>query len=214
MWGTWVGFMPAANPSNPRGSVRKRCPECGQPVKEENLAEHLGRVHPNLPRRRYKELQIAKPQNVRSGSRGWVPYAVVIVAVTLGAGLFFASGQGPAFYADHLRYDLGHVSQTTVEHSFSFENRGEKDLRVWGISSSCDCTSAHVIIGGVQGPHIGMHTEGTWEGRIPPGASATLVAVYDATQMPDLYVGSREIYVRTNDPAQSMVTFTILVDER
>jgi len=194
--------------------MRRHCPECGQPVKEENLAAHLEKVHPKVSRRQYEELRIPQPRRTRRSRPGWVPYAVVLVAATVGAGLYFAStGPKPVFYASHQLYDFGQVPQATVNHSFTFENRGESELKVWGLSSSCDCTSGHVIIGGVQGPHLGMHTDSPWEGKVSPGMSGTLVAMYDATQMPDLYVGSRLLYLQTNDPAQPMVTFTILVNE-
>jgi len=194
--------------------MQRRCPECGQSVKEENLAAHLGKVHPKVSPRKYGDLKIQKPRGARRRLPGWVPYAVVFVAVTVGAGLYFAStGPKSLFYASHDSYDFGKVPQATVNHSFTFENRGEVEMRVWGLTSSCDCTAGHVIIGGVQGPHLGMHLDSPWVGTVSPGMTGTLVAMYDATQMPDRYEGTRQLYLQTNDPAHSTVTFTIHVDE-
>ena len=36
---------------------------------------------------------------------------------------------------------------------------------------------------------------------------------YDATNMPDLYKGTRQIFMRTNDPTLPEVEFVIQVDE-
>jgi hypothetical protein len=194
--------------------MRRRCPECDQPVKEENLAAHMGKVHPRVSRRKYEDLEVPKPRGGRRRLPGWVPYAAILAAVTVGAALYFGSGPGAVFYAPHDTYDFGKVPQSTVEHAFPFENRGETPLRIYDVSFSCDCTSAHFLIGGVEGPHLEMHGTQAWEGTVAPGASGTLVAVYDATQMQDFYVGPREVYFRTNDGAHAMVTFTIWVDER
>lgn len=196
--------------------MRSQCPECGQPVKQENLATHLGRVHPRVPRSKYGNLHVPKPRRTGPRLAGWIPVAAVVLAVTVLAGAFFVSsggGPGPKFYADHLTYDFGHVEQTTHDHSFPIENRGESDLRVFELSSSCDCTSAHVVIGGVAGPHFSMHDKPDWVGVIPPWTSATLVVLYDAVQMPDLYTGPRAVYLRTNDPGNPEVTFTVQVHE-
>jgi len=200
--------------------VRKRCPECGQPVKEGNLGEHVARVHPSIPRRKYAEMKIRRPRGAGRGSTAWVAVAILLAAVTIGAGLYFAtarppsgSGGPPAFYAPTKFYDFGHVDQVTVEHAFTFQNQGVGDLKVWGLTSSCDCTSAHVVIGGVEGPHFSMHEKPDWTGTVPPWTTATLVVVYDAMQMPDLYAGERSVYMRTNDGANAEVTFIIQVHE-
>lgn len=198
--------------------MRARCPECGQPVKEENLGDHVANVHPSIPRRRYKEMQIRPPP--ASPALKWVPVVAVVLAAILAGALYVAtlppsSGNSgvPRFYAPTKTYDFGHVPQITVEHNFTIENRGWGDLKILDLSSSCDCTSSHMIIRGVQSPHFGMHEKPSWTGTIYPGTSATLVVLYDATQMPDLYVGPRSVYVRTNDPANPEVEFVITVHE-
>ncbi len=185
-------------------------------MKPENFADHMGRVHPKVPKAQYAGL--AAPSAPRAHRRRrvptWVPYAAVLVAVVVGAGLFFAldTGPKPSFYANHEYYDFGYSSQTSVSHSFTFENLGAGELTVWGLTSSCDCTSGYVVIDGVQSPMMGMHTSDPWVGRVAPGDVATLVAMHDVTSMPDHRQGTtQELYLQTNDPAHSTVTFTIHV---
>lgn len=200
--------------------MRKRCPECGQPVKEDNLGEHVARVHPAIPRRRYAEMKIRRPRSARRGTPLWLPLATVLVVLAVAGALYIAtlrpttpSGGPPSFSADHTFYNFGHVEQVTVEHAFPIRNGGPGDLKVWGLQSSCDCTSAHIVIGGVEGPHFDMHNTPDWVGTVPPLTSASLVVVYDAVQMPDLYDGQRSVYLRTSDGAKSEVTFVIQVHE-
>jgi len=197
--------------------VRTTCPECGQPVKPENLGEHVSRVHPSIPRRRYQELGIRRPRGARTSAAAWAPYVAILLVVTVGAGLYFVasgpSGTGGRFFADHTYYDLGKVPQSTVEHTFSFENRGEGTLAIFGAWTSCGCTSARVVIGGSSSPVFGMHDNPPWEGRLVAGATATLVVQYDALAHPDLYVGDRSVFVKTNDGSAAEIEFRIHVDE-
>jgi hypothetical protein len=58
-----------------------------------------------------------------------------------------------------------------------------------------------------------MHDNPAWTGRLAPGASATLVVLYDANEHPDLYVGERSVFVRTDDPGNPEFEFRIRVAE-
>ena len=199
--------------------MRRRCPECGQPVKAENLAAHLGRVHPRVSRSKYGDLHVPKPRGARRGIAAWLPLAAIVMAVLVAAGVYFVivqrglgSGSGK-FYADHTFYDLGSVSQTVSQHTFTFQNRGEGALSLDGVWTSCGCTTAHIVIGAQQSPHFGMHDNPPWSGKLAPGATATLVVLYDAAAMPDLYVGDRSIFVKTSDPGDPEPEFVIRVSE-
>jgi len=200
--------------------MRRRCPECGQPVKEENLGDHMARTHPSVPKRRYKDLNVRAPRG-RRGTPVWVPVVAGAVIVALAAGLLFASriGEPPGpsyagrFGADHLYWDFGDVPQTVVSHSFTFENDGVGDLVLNGAWTSCGCTTARILIGGTQSPEFGMHSNPSWTGRVPAFGTATLTAYYDALEHTDFYSGERSVFLRTDDPAQPEVEFRIAVHE-
>jgi len=96
---------------------------------------------------------------------------------------------------------------------FPFTNTGDEGLTILAVWTSCGCTSAHLVIGGVESPHFGMHDNPAWTGRLAPGASATLVVLYDANEHPDLYVGERSVFVRTDDPGNPEFEFRIRVAE-
>jgi hypothetical protein len=198
--------------------MRKNCPECGQQVKEENLVEHLERVHPNVPRRKYADLNIPKAPVARRKAVPWGPLMAVLLAAVLIVGIYFAvtrgasGGQGRV-YADHAYYDFGHVPQAVSEHDFTFQNVGEGPLLIVGAWTSCGCTTARIEIGGDQSPQFGMHNNPAWTGRLAPGATAKLSVFYDATEMPDMYVGERSIFLKTDDLGNPEPEFVIHVDE-
>jgi hypothetical protein len=196
--------------------VRKRCPECGQPIKETNLGEHVARLHPKIPRRRYAKLGIPTPRRPPSGRPVWIPFAVILIATIVGVAVYLAATTRPSagrLAADHQYYDLGVVPQNVVEHSFRIANEGDEGVSILTVWTSCACTSAHLVIGGVQSPHFGMHDNPAWTGRLGPGASGTLVVLYDATAHPDLYSGERSVFVRTDDPGNPEMEFRIRVTE-
>jgi len=200
--------------------MRRRCPECGQPVKEENLGDHMARAHPSVPKRRYRDLDIRAPR-APGKARIWVPVIAGVVIVALAVGFLFAAklGEppGPAyagrFGANHTYWDFGDVPQTVVSHSFTFDNDGVGDLVLSGAWTSCGCTTARIMIGGVESPEFGMHSNPTWTGRVPALGTATLIVEYDALEHTDYYVGERSVFLRTDDPAQPEVEFRIAVRE-
>lgn len=195
--------------------MRRPCPECKRPIKESNLGNHLARAHPDVPRRTYRKLGIEKPRP--ENRTPWATYAIVLAIVAVVTGVLFSSSPGPEgtpqFLADHTTFDFGHVPQGVSEHVFPIRNAGDGTLKIFDIQSSCGCTGGHMVIGGVEGPHFGMHDRPQWEGVIAPGSTAQLVVTYDATAHEDLYNGPRSVYLRTNDPSRSEVEFVIHVHE-
>ena len=198
--------------------MRVSCPECGQRVMEENIADHMGRVHPRVPRRKYSEMNILRTPRARHNWMPWRPIVAVVLTGVVIAGIYFAvtvgsSGRLGRFYADHSYYDFGRVPQSVSEHDFTFQNVGEGTLVIIGATTSCGCTTARVEIGGDQSPQFGMHNNPSWTGRLEPGSAAKLSVYYDAAEMPDMYVGDRYIYLRTDDPGNPEVQFVIHVQE-
>lgn len=213
-------FLTAGGQFSMGVDVRRRCPECGQPVKEENLGEHMAKTHPSVPRRRYREMDIRPPRSQRR-TPVWVPVLAGALIVALAAGFLFAArlGEPPGpsyagrFGADHTFWDFGDVPQTVVTHAFTFENEGVGDLVLSGAWTSCGCTTARITIAGVDSPTFGMHNNPSWTGRVPPYGSATLSVSYDALAHDDYYSGERSVFLRTDDPARSEVEFRVAVHE-
>jgi len=152
-----------------------------------------------------------------SGMRNALIVLIVVVAVAAASYAIVNSGPKPKLYADHAFFDLGKVPQTRTSHTFTFSNTGGGDLKITRIWTSCGCTTAKLLVGGVESPEFGMPGHGgyagPWEATMAPGQPASLVVYYDSTNMPDYYVGERYVFIDSNDPSQSEFQFTISVEE-
>jgi hypothetical protein len=116
----------------------------------------------------------------------------------------------PKIVIEPILYNFGDVSvskgivSTTIEVS----NKGQSNLVIDNIETSCMCTSAMLTVEEKESPVFGMdmndgkHPKG-WEGTIPPGGSATLTIFYDP-QMHSEIRGplTRTISIYSNDPVE------------
>lgn len=106
-------------------------------------------------------------------------------------------------------FDFGDVSQEegVVTVLFSIENKGESNLTIDRLETSCGCTSASIIFQGKEGPIFNMpghdineQIEG-WQMTIAPGQKAQLKVYYDPNAHEDFRgVAIRTISVFSNDP--------------
>ena len=98
--------------------------------------------------------------------------------------------------------------------TFTITNTSDTTLRIWGVSTSCNCTYATVTIGGSETGEFNMPTHMSsamknWVGEIPASQTATLKAIYRPKIMPVLGVVSRQIRFSTNDPKNPEVELSI-----
>lgn len=106
--------------------------------------------------------------------------------------------------------DLGNIKiKDEKSAEFTIENKGTKPLSLFKISSSCDCTFGQITINEDKSPEFTMHSKNPWTGSIDPGKKATLSVIYRPFIMPVKGVVTRDVYVQTNDPKKSQLTFTI-----
>lgn len=106
--------------------------------------------------------------------------------------------------------DLGTMNvddEKTVD--FMVRNNGTKPLSLFNITSSCGCTAGVVTIAGVKSPEGAMHAKSDWIGSVSPGDQATVSVIYRPSVMPVKGDVSRSVYIETNDPANSKLTFTV-----
>lgn len=90
----------------------------------------------------------------------------------------------PQLHVGEPVFDFGRVEQgETVTHVFHFSNRGERNLRVESVETSCGCTAAVLAAD-----------------TIPPGESGSIQASLDTSRF--LGRQSKRLHVRTNDPVR------------
>ena len=116
----------------------------------------------------------------------------------------------PAAQIDVASIDIGKMGvNDTKTTDFTVKNTGTKPLVFYGISSSCDCTSGQVTIDGTKSPAVSMHDKNSWTGTVNLGQSATVSVIYEPKIMPVKGDISRSVYLKTNDPVNPQLIFSI-----
>lgn len=144
--------------------------------------------------------------------------AIAILAVAfLAFGWFSSLGGAPSIQVTPARASLGKVSVAggTMETVFSLSNTGASDLVLTGIVTSCMCTSAILVVDGVESPRFGMH-EGNpgWQQAIKPGQEAELKVFYDPKVHPEMRGAvTRTISITNNDPLFGVKTVSITAEQ-
>src|SRR5207302_11381425 len=105
--------------------------------------------------------------------------------------LLFAAGAradvGPRLAIDQPVFDFGTVERgTRVDHTFGLVNRGDAELRIEHVKSSCSCTVAVLS-----------------ERVVPPGGEARVAVALDTGRLAGRT--TKTITVYTNDPAAGVV---------
>lgn len=97
---------------------------------------------------------------------------------------------------------------------FMITNTSDSILRLWGVSTSCNCTFASVVIGGIEKGEFTMpaHMNSSlknWIGEVPAKQTATLKVTYKPKIMPVTGVVTRQTRFATNDPKNAEVEVSV-----
>lgn len=98
--------------------------------------------------------------------------------------------------------------------TFTITNASDSTLRIWGVSTSCDCTFARITIDGNQTGEFNMpmHMNTTlknWIGEVAAGKQAILNVTYKPSVMPVQGAVSRQVNFSTNDPKNPEVQVSV-----
>ena len=98
--------------------------------------------------------------------------------------------------------------------TFTITNTSDAILRIWNVSTSCDCTFATVVIGGVASGEFNMPAHmiaslKNWIGEVPAKQTATLNVTYKPKIMPVTGIVTRQTRFATNDPKNAEVEVSI-----
>jgi len=186
------------------------CPCCGQPLDKNNiccgLAEERISYIDSLAEKRLAEEKIVIAFVEEYGLNSFASESQAEEVRELLAKT--APTDRPIISLSPDFYDFGDVSQKegNVSVSFELKNKGEKDLVIKKMDTSCGCTFVAIDYKGETSPFFTMAGHGyenpEWEGvSIPAGETAQLKVMYD----PDVHgefrgFVIREVYIYSNDP--------------
>ncbi|GEM_PF-1846201 len=143
---------------------------------------------------------MSSPADFLLSSKTLLVSSGLIILVMLGAYGFYAAmpeapedGELPEIEVSSEVYDFGEVEYgSEVRTQFTLYNRGEADLQISDLSTSCPCAVAELS-----------------SKKLAPGDTSTLDVVYYTDQMPALTgTGFQErfVFVGNNDPRQPLLT--------
>lgn len=98
--------------------------------------------------------------------------------------------------------------------TFTITNTSDAVLRIWNISTSCDCTFAQLTIGGVASGEFNMPAHmiaalKNWIGEVPAQQTATLLVTYKPKVMPVVGIVTRQTRFSTNDPKNAELEVSV-----
>ncbi len=124
---------------------------------------------------------------------------VALILITAASALLVAcSTREPDLHLDQDQIDLGQVvNGEVVDFEVGLLNRGDADLVIEAVSTSCGCTSAQVV-----------------PTTLKPGESGALQVTFDSGAHGPQELGHvvRQIFIASNDPDQSELEFRLSAD--
>ena len=150
----------------------------------------------------------------------------ILVSVAIIAGAVFLLGKdnspkretlgAASMTIDKTFEDFGNMkSDEEKTADFTITNTSASSvLRIWNVSTSCDCTFASVVIGGVASGEFNMPAHmiaslKNWIGEVPPKQTATLKVTYKPKIMPVTGIVTRQTRFATNDPKNAEVEVSV-----
>lgn len=178
-------------------------------------------------KRERREHELKKERHERQKKqriKGIRNYGIIILIVLGVIGSFYWKSippkNAPIIELFPTVYNFGTVSQAKgiVTGTMKIVNRGNEDLIINNMDSSCGCTSAAIVYNGKEGPRFSMAMHGTnpknWKQIIPPGGSAELKVYYDPNVHKDLKGSvTRSITVFSNDPRHRITEVKIIANQ-
>ena len=152
-------------------------------------------------------------------------WMLVFIASVVGFAFLLTAGQAPtpataSFSAEdsdrpkaetsNTSRNLGEIKVSDVKvEDYTVKNAGTKPLQILNVNSSCGCTAGQIIYQGKTSKEFSMHTQSGFVTEIAPGDTATVRLTYRPASMPVYGLVEREVYVETNDPANSKMIFSV-----
>lgn len=147
---------------------------------------------------------------------------IFLLVVLIAGGIIFgllsrlsSESQGmPRIEISEKEYDAGTVSMAAglVKHTYEIKNKGDGDLKINRIWTSCMCTTAHLKVGDKISSEFGMHSAPVfWSQKIAPGETGYLGITFDPGFHGPQGTGPviRTIYLSTSDPQNKKIEFRL-----
>ena len=101
------------------------------------------------------------------------------------------------------------MSEGDAVAEFTIQSKGDKQLQLYNLKTSCACTRARLESDQSVSPYFNMHSTSDYVLDVKPGDMVKVVAIFDPAFHGPSGVGSisRTITMQTNDPDNPELTF-------
>lgn len=137
--------------------------------------------------------------------------SVVLLRGGTGKSPTASGGDNPLLEIEKLEVDLGKMSvQEERIAEISLANTGTGPLKISRVRTSCMCTSAVLVLGGLESPEFNMEMHNSpavnaWVGTLGPSERGVLRIIYRPYKMPEPGGIERFVLFETDDPAHRKV---------
>lgn len=162
-------------------------------------------------------------KSIRGGSDPFIMWIVIITVFILALSIYFGMKSGGTTQVgtntqvtlsiDKKTYDWGTIDYDggIVSKSFNIKNTSNSVLKIYGVKTSCMCTTAQLKTSELSSRKYGMHEKISDIFEVKPGKTAQLLIEFDPAFHGPSGVGpiTRTITMSTNDSKNSTVTFNL-----
>jgi hypothetical protein len=173
----------------------------------ENLNSHEKKKLKRKMRQEQEEKESGRAKRKKMIKNVGILSTLIIAIGAIGLSMFQGVEEGPKIQITPERYDFGsvRVSGGEVTKLMTVKNIGKDDLKITRMESSCGCTSASMVVDGIEGPRFSMASHGTnptgWSVTLEPGETTQLKVYYDPTVHRDMRGPvTRTVTIFSNDP--------------
>lgn len=116
----------------------------------------------------------------------------------------------PRLGFDRSQADVGRLKLSdTSTTAFTLQNKGDKPLDIFNISSTCGCTFGQLEYRGQKSGRFSMHSNSNYILTLNPKEKAKLYVIYKPALMPVQGQVERAVVIRTNDPENPEMYFGV-----
>jgi hypothetical protein len=143
--------------------------------------------------------------------------AVLVGVVYLGTKMaqtaVVEADQNVVMEVDEMDFSWGTIgiNDGNVEKTFTIANSGSNTLKLYGVKTSCMCTTAQIITSEGASRIYKMHESSTEVMEIPAGETAEIRVIFDPLYHGPSGVGpvTRMVTINTNDPKTPVLNFRL-----
>jgi hypothetical protein len=135
----------------------------------------------------------------------------ILLAIRINPGVSIQASSQVKASTPSTQYDWGtiNLNDGLVDTSFTLKNDGSEELKLYGITTSCTCTTVQIKSKTTSSPVFSMHSRPGYVFTVLPDETVELLVVFDPAFHGPAGTGlaERSVRILTNDAANPILDF-------